>query len=286
MEKEFNLDISGTKHAIRITLIYFFISVAWIFFSDRLLETVISDGQNLMKMQTYKGWFFVFITSILLFYLIKRSTSSIIKSKDETEKALQENQQLLSELHHRVKHNLALISSLVELQVSNLDTQETTALLKTQFRIFALAEIQELFYQNKDISRVPFHKYINQFTVKLEETETNNISFTVQAEELFLDIDQAIRLGLLFNEIFTPLRIVGSKGQDQEVDVDLAAKTPNNVLLEITFDDTASSLLQPLKQEEYIEQTLMELYAKQLDSSIKWLQENGSVIFRLVFKSS
>jgi hypothetical protein len=276
----------SSKHAIQITVIYLIVSASWIFFSDRLLEIVVSDNQNLMQLQTYKGWLFVLVTSILLFYLISRSASSIIESRDKTEKALKEKQTLLAELHHRVKNNLALICSLIHLQVNSLDEAEATALLEIQYRIFTLAEIEELLYQNKDISRIPFHKFIKQFTLELEESETNNLSFQIQIDELYLNIDQAIPFGLLLNEIFTKLRMWEPKDQDQTVGIYLTGSSPNDVLLKLTFDGIPSSLFEPLKKEGYIEQTLMEQYSKQLDSSTKWLQEDGSIIYKLDFKKS
>lgn len=84
--------------AIRITLIYFVIATLWIAFTDRMLESLVSDSQYLSTLQTYKGWFYVFLTSVGLFYLIKKhdhqleskdaklaQTSSTLESKQELE---------------------------------------------------------------------------------------------------------------------------------------------------------------------------------------------------------
>lgn len=280
------LGTSSSKHAIQISAIYLAVSACWIFFSDRLLGSVVSESQLLMQMQTYKGWFFVLVTSILLFYLIRRSTSSIIEGTDKTEEALREKQQLLSELHHRVKNNLAIICGLIDLQVSSLNRNEAKALVDIQYRIYTLAEIEELLYQNKDMSRIPFHEYVSQFIEKVKEEVPNTFSIQEQIDELYISIDQAIPLGLLLNEILTQLRLTDANEQDQAVEICLACPSPKDVLMKLQFNSVSASVFRPLREEGHIEHTLMGLYVQQLDSSTRWLQKNGSIIYKLDFKKS
>lgn len=61
------------KPYLRITLIYFLFGAGWIFISDRVLEFITSSADSLSHLQTYKGWFFIFITSLLLLLLIRKS---------------------------------------------------------------------------------------------------------------------------------------------------------------------------------------------------------------------
>lgn len=65
------------KSHFKITLIYFAVGVLWIFFSDRVLLVFASNSKYLTVLQTYKGWFFIIVTSMLLFFLIKRANNKI-----------------------------------------------------------------------------------------------------------------------------------------------------------------------------------------------------------------
>ncbi|MCX7874924.1 MAG: hypothetical protein N2321_02015 [Melioribacteraceae bacterium] len=71
------------KPHYKITIIYFTISFAWIFFSDKLVDSLSLSTDKLTLLQTYKGWFFVFVTSILLFYLIRKAQNDLIKEEEK-----------------------------------------------------------------------------------------------------------------------------------------------------------------------------------------------------------
>ncbi|WP_423128603.1 sensor histidine kinase [Gaoshiqia sp. Z1-71] len=75
------------KSSLKITLIYLSVSFLWILFSDRFVQTFTSDVIYLSKLQTYKGWFFIFITSVFLFILIDNEIRRKNKVQDELRKA-------------------------------------------------------------------------------------------------------------------------------------------------------------------------------------------------------
>lgn len=272
------------RYAVRITTAYLFISATWIFFSDRLLGAIVKNNRLLLRLQTYKGWFFVIVTSLLLFYLIRKSTSSLIKSRHKIEESLREKQTLLSELHHRVKNNLAVICSLIDLQTDDLDTGEAKALQEIQYRIYTLADIEELLYQNKDVSQIPFHIHLKDIISSLEKSKSSTLSFNNKIEEVYLNIDQAIPLGLLCNEIFSQLRLQLSEETVFTVDNHLSCSTTEIVHLDIGFGNISSSVLERVKENGHLEKVLMDLYTKQLDSTYKWLVKDGAVSFTLNFE--
>lgn len=268
--------------ALKITVIYLIISIIWIYFSDRLLQYLINDNLLLSEIQTYKGLFFVFITSFLLYYLIQSSFLELIKSKKKIERALKENQVLLSELHHRVKNNLAVICGLIDLQISKLDESGARILKETQYRIYTLADIEELLYQHGDMSNIPFHEYVEQLLSSFKETH-EKLPVKTQVHETYLTINQAVPLGLLLNEIFTPLRI-NKKLKNKNIEVYLSCNKQQEVSLKLIFDESHSSILLPLARKENLEGILLGVHLKQLDSVSKWTQTNGSVIFSCTFK--
>lgn len=69
----------------KVTLVYLFFGIAWIFFSDRILETFVGSASALTILQTYKGWFFIITTSILLYFLTRRMWYNIQDREIEKE---------------------------------------------------------------------------------------------------------------------------------------------------------------------------------------------------------
>ena len=281
------LDSISVRDSFKITLTYFILSVIWIFFSDRLLGLVTSDSTLLLELQTYKGWFFVLITSILLFLLIEKSTSRLVKSKNKIEKALNEKQVVLSELHHRVKNNLSIICGLIDMQVDDLDNRnEARALKAIEYRIYSIAEIEELFYQNRDMSSVPFHEFLNHLIQSLDEPGSKQFQVKKNIEETFLSINQAVTFGLLVNEIFSQLRINGHLDRVNYIRIALQKEESGNVLFTIGFDNVPDAILSRLRSGERIESVLIDLFIDQLHAKTEWIEREGITSLTISFDSS
>lgn len=277
----------SVRDSLKITVTYLIVSAIWIFFSDRLLGMVTTDSTLLLEMQTYKGWFFVLITSILLFLLIEKSTSKLVKSRNKIEKALDEKQVVLSELHHRVKNNLSIICGLIDLQADDLkDRNEIRALKSIQYRIYSLAEIEELFYQNRDMSRIPFHQFLNHLVESLNEPDGKQFHVDKNIEELYLNINVAVPFGLMLNEIFSQFRINGHLDRLNEISIHLFTDASDQVNLEIGFDNIPSSILSRLRDNNHIESILMNLFLDQLYARSEWQQGSGSAKLSVAFDIS
>lgn len=280
-----NIFSQSSRYAIKITSTYLIIASIWIFLSDHALKYMITDPQFLRQAQTYKGWIFVLVTSIILFYLVANSASSLIENRDRIKQALQERKVLITELHHRVKNNLAVICGLIDLHASVLDKREANPLLETQHRIYVLADIQELLYQNENMNQIPFHKYVAKFVSNFVESEGKNLSINTQADELYLNVNQAIPLGLLINEILSQFRINPDFMHGITVNLTLRSNPSRKVFLGLHFDHITPAVLTQLT-EDYIEATLIDLYTRQLQANSEWVQENEGYTFKLEFMKS
>jgi two-component sensor histidine kinase len=277
----------SARNSFKITLVYFTISAFWIFFSDRALGMFFSDSSLLMEMQTYKGWFFVLITSVLLYYLIRQSTMEIEESRNKMSEALKEKKAVLSELHHRVKNNLAIICGLIDLQINELkDVHDAKVLETTRYRIFTLAEIEELFYQSSDMSSIPFHEFIKDLINSLNESGDLKYQIKSEVDDLYLSISQAVPFGLVLNEIFTQFRLNGHKNEVNAIDVSLVNTNSGKVSLELVFDNVPSRVISQLTDTRHIETILLDLYSQQLHATANWLKENGLARYVLDFEKS
>jgi PAS domain S-box-containing protein len=130
-----------------------------------------------------------------------------IKAEEKIKKSLKEKETLLKEIHHRVKNNLQIISSILNLQSSYVQDQNILNVLKeSQFRIKSMAYIHESLYQNKDFSQINFTEYISNLSKNLLHSYRkidSLVELNLELDEVFLDIDTSIPLGLIVNELLT-----------------------------------------------------------------------------------
>ena len=119
--------------------------------------------------------------------------------------SLREKEILLQEVHHRVKNNLQVVSSLLDLQSQNLTDQKAIALFRESFnRIKSMALIHERLYQSTSLSRINFAEYIETLTNYLLQSywfKANLITVKVNVAHVFLTLDTAIPCGLIINEL-------------------------------------------------------------------------------------
>ncbi len=119
--------------------------------------------------------------------------------------SLKEKESLLKEIHHRVKNNLQIISSLLKLQANQTKDVQSVALFKeSQDRITSMALIHELLYQSKDLSNIDFGLYIKTLVNGLVHSyghESRRIRLDIESNGVFLGIDVAIPCGLIINEL-------------------------------------------------------------------------------------
>ena len=127
------------------------------------------------------------------------------KSAESFRSSLAEKEALLREIHHRVKNNLQLISSLLNLQAKNPGKKAPKEVfIDSENRIRSLTLIHESLYQAKDFSRIEFVSYLRELLLRLLQaykTPGQSITGKVDGTEIYLDITQAIPCGLIVNEL-------------------------------------------------------------------------------------
>lgn len=119
--------------------------------------------------------------------------------------SLDEKESLLKEVHHRVKNNLQLISSLLNLQASKIDDPRTAELFaESRNRVRSMALVHENLYRAGNFSSVPMATHIKNLSTQLARAygaAERRISLSVDAAQVDLDLDQAISCGLILNEL-------------------------------------------------------------------------------------
>lgn len=154
------------------------------------------------------------------------------EAEEQLKNALRKNEILLREIHHRVKNNMQIISSLLRLQARNIKNKKLHEAFKScQNRIRSMALIHEKFYRSEDLTRIELDKYIQDLTLHLFHTYgkvPNIIRLITEMENVHIEINRAISLGLIINEIVSnSLRHAFPDGEKGEIRIKLR-KTINS----------------------------------------------------------
>jgi two-component sensor histidine kinase len=141
--------------------------------------------------------------------------------------ALREREVLLQEVHHRVKNNLQVISSLMNMQLRKLESRgDRAALEECQTRVEAIALIHEQLYQSRDYANVPFSAYTRALVGNVFRTlgtGSGTIRLVLAIDDVAVPVDKAIPCGLLLNELITnALKHAFADGSAGELRVELS----------------------------------------------------------------
>jgi two-component sensor histidine kinase len=166
-------------------------------------------------------WFIIlscFLILMCIIAFIKYKTRKLLKDKDYLEKSvvkrteqlnnlLKEKEVHLKEIHHRVKNNLQIISGLLEIQNKKASANESALLNESINRIHSIALIHKNLYEFEDMSHIDLRIFVNDLykqiqNALLREEKLVKVNIAIP-EKMYLDIDTAVPLGLILNELIT-----------------------------------------------------------------------------------
>lgn len=193
--------------------------------------------------------------------------------------SLKEKEVLLQEVHHRVKNNLQVISSILNLQSSFVSDEKVLAVLKeSQHRIKTMSYIHEKLYQTADFSSIEFTEYIGSLARNLVQSYApgdTSIEFVPEFDDIFLELDQAIPCGLIINELVSNALKYAYAGSDHGKLV--IALTEHEGKVTIKVEDNGVGLPEGFQYENSESLGIYLVYAlvEQLDAEIKVESEPG-----------
>jgi two-component sensor histidine kinase len=150
--------------------------------------------------------------------------------------ALQEKEILLTEVYHRIKNNLQVISSLLDLQADMVADPQVRALFEdSQQRIQAVAILHESLSQAKNVARIPAAEYINRLSTQVFQAFAppgDRITLSIQADPIWIEVRNAVPCGLLVNELLSnSLKYAFPGDQGGEVTIALRATAEGQMVL-------------------------------------------------------
>lgn len=137
---------------------------------------------------------------------LHRKEQKLLEQGQALQKSLQEKEVLLREIHHRIKNNMLIIISMLALQREEMEGEEQRMIFaEMENRIRSMALVHEKLYSSRSLSRIDMGSYLYDVGKSLLTSMVidDRIKLELQAEDISIDIDHAIPVGLVANEIFT-----------------------------------------------------------------------------------
>ncbi|MEQ8925490.1 MAG: histidine kinase dimerization/phosphoacceptor domain -containing protein [Fulvivirga sp.] len=226
----------------------------------------------------------IILTSILLFSLYLYL--NLRKAKVKIEEKNKERETLLKEIHHRVKNNLQIISSILSMQSRKLeDSLAKTAVDEGRSRIKSMSLIHEKLYSSDQLTNVKMKDYIEELSGFLFNTykPAGVVHQKINVEDINMDIDTAIPVGLILNELISnALKYAFSANGDGELDISLRMENKEYVL---QVSDSGKGLPLNFTESQSMGMRLVNVLTEQLNGLLKIENESGAH-FTLKFKPS
>ena len=225
--------------------------------------------------------------------LYERAQQEIVerqRTEAQITEALEEKVVLLKEIHHRVKNNLQIISSLLNLQIRNIEDQDAREVFRdSQNRVRSMALIHEKLYRSADLARVDFGEYIQSlaaFLVRSYRTQSSLVSLKAQVGDVLLSINDAVPCGLIVNELITnSLKYAFCDGRQGEVYVRLYANGAERITLVVGDNGVGFPEEVDFRHTDSLGLQLVNSLVRQLDGDIALSRESGTA-FEISFKAS
>ncbi len=244
-------------------------------------ESTIQVQETRLKKQQSRQTLIIVIASLLLLLLIVTLITvrnNRLKSR-LLEKQNRENQFLLKEIHHRVKNNLGIVSSLLALQAAKIkDPKVIEVMDESRNRVYSMSMIHQRLYQGVKLSTIEMKDYfinLGQHILDAFGAE-NRIDLIFEMEPIEVDVDTAVPLGLITNEILNnALKYAFPNHREGKIVISLKKDIEKNLVLKIADNGIGQ------KQDEFIHGTgfgthLIELLTQQLDGKMDRFTQNGT----------
>lgn len=210
---------------------------------------------------------------------VLKEKEELLQSKD---RLIIEKEWLIKEVHHRVKNNLQMISTLLYSQSTYLkDNAAITAINNSQQRIHAISLIHQKLYQSDNIQLVQMKGYVHELVDYLQESfdTAQEIEFNLEVDSFEMGVLKAIPLGLILNEAITnSLKYAFGKGGRKIISIQLQRKGAHNILLLIKDNGKGMPSDFNLHESDSLGISLMDGLSSQINADFSIKNENGTVI--------
>ena len=213
---------------------------------------------------------------------IKKRTSRLTSQQNVLEKQNSEKEFLLREVHHRVKNNLQIIVSLINLQRSKFDDKEIEeALTETQNRVLSMSLVHQKMYQTSNFTEIGLDEYLSQLIDNIQNLYPHkSFKNTIEIQDdVSIDIETAIPLGLIMNEIVTNFFKYACHEDYDHCAFKINVTADGDGLVDFQFHDNGPGFPDKIDVEKVdsLGLQLITSLVEQIDGKVKFFNDNGAV---------
>ncbi|HPC41544.1 MAG TPA: PAS domain S-box protein [Spirochaetota bacterium] len=212
------------------------------------------------------------------------------KAEDRLTASLREKETLLKEIHHRVKNNLQVITSLLSLQAQYLGNGELARhFLEAENRIRSMALVHEKLYQSEDLGQIDFSLYLSELANTIMysySTVSQSITMNIDARPVRLPVDQAIPAGLLVTELLTnAIKHAFPAGWNGTPEVRISLREYDGATVELAIGDNGIGLPEDkgIGATKTLGLSLVPMLAGQINGEVK-LERSGGTAYTITFR--
>jgi two-component sensor histidine kinase len=187
---------------------------------------------------------------------------------------------MLKEIHHRVKNNMQIISSLLQLQMDKIEDPQVRVLMReSESRIRSLALVHEKLYQSENLASIDLGDYIDSLGRYLLQTYSNiKVDLQLHIEPLMISLDKAIPCGLILNELITnTLKHAFVSGQSGQIDISLKQCGANDCCLRVADNGKGLPAGFDWHQADTLGMQLIDGLAHQIGAKLNVASDGGTV---------
>jgi len=212
---------------------------------------------------------------------INEQNEQLQSALSKQKKLTVEKEWLMKEIHHRVKNNLQIVISLLNVQSDYLDNPSAiNAIQESRERMQAIALIHQKLYQTDFGNSIDMKSYIGEMISYLQSfIDSGKIKFDLAIDDLNLDVSQAVPLGLILNEAITnALKYAFPNNSSGDISIQLHQTNYEDIYLKITDSGTGFPENFNFTENKSLGIQLMKLFAEQLDGELTFENNNGAQI--------
>ena len=209
------------------------------------------------------------------------------RAEEQAKNSLKEKDILLREIHHRVKNNMQIISSLLNLQSQYVKDKESLEMFReSRNRILSMAFVHEKLYQSEDLTKIDFDGYIRSIAQHLLRTcsiDPGAVKLNINCSDVLLSVDVAVPCGLIINELISnAFKHAFPEGRKGEITIDFRPDADNRLALVVS--DTGIGLPEDIdiSGAKTLGLQLIKDLADQLKGTLE-IERDGGTAFRITF---